>query len=210
MTEVYLLDDHALVREGLRAVLEQAGLLVVGESDDPTLAIAELLRLRPQVLLLDLKLGQRCGLDLLKRLHARQPETRTVVLTMSEQPHDVAQALRLGAQGYVLKGSPASEVVAAVQTVARGQPYLAARVVGLAQHHQSHSDGLAELSARERQVLLGVVRGQTSAAIALQQHLSAKTVDSYRSRLMLKLGVGDVPALVRLAIRQGLISADEH
>jgi two-component system, NarL family, invasion response regulator UvrY len=209
MTTVYLVDDHAMVREGLRAVLERAGLHVVGEAEQPTQALDDMLRLQPQILLLDLNLGARSGFELLERVQQRKLATRTVVLTMSEQPRDVAQALRLGAQGYVRKGSPARDVLAAVQAVARGHDHIAEHAAALAQHHDSAGDALAELSARERQVVLLVVRGHTSAAIGEQLHLSSKTVDSYRSRLMAKLGVGDLPALVRLAIRENLISADE-
>jgi two-component system, NarL family, invasion response regulator UvrY len=207
MTSVYIVDDHAMVREGLRAVLEHAGLRVVGESDQPTQALDDVQRLSPQILLLDLNLGQRSGFELLERLQPRKLATRTIVLTMSEQPRDVAQALRLGARGYVRKGSSAREVLAAVQAVASGHDHIAEQAAGLAHGHDD--DALAELSARERQILLLVVRGQTSAAIAGQLHLSPKTVDSYRSRLMSKLGVGDIPALVRLAIREKIISADE-
>ena len=122
MTSVYLVDDHAMVREGLRAVLEHAALHVVGEADEPTQALADVLRLQPQLLMLDLNLGARSGFELLERVQQRKLATRTIVLTMSEQPRDVAQALRLGAQGYVLKGSPARDVLAAVQ----GDPALAA------------------------------------------------------------------------------------
>jgi two-component system, NarL family, invasion response regulator UvrY len=208
MTDIYLVDDHAMMRDGLRAVLEDAGHRVVGESDQPTLALAEMARLAPQILLLDLNLGQRSGFELLERLHQRQSATRAIVLTMSEQPRDVAEALRLGAQGYVLKGSPAREVLAAVQAVAGGQRHLGARAAGLARQ-RADDDAIEGLSSRERQVLLQVVRGHTSAAIGEQLHLSPKTVDSYRSRLMAKLGVADLPALVRLAIREKLISAED-
>jgi two-component system, NarL family, invasion response regulator UvrY len=210
MTDIYLVDDHALMRDGLRAVLEDAGHRVVGDCDDPTRALAEIQSLTPQILLLDLNLGQRSGLELLERMQQRKLRVRTIVLTMSEQPRDVAEALRLGAAGYLLKGSPASEVLAAVQVVSDGEQYLAAQVTEMVKRAGSGDEGgLASLSPRERQVVLMVVRGSSSAAIGEHLHLSPKTVDSYRSRLMAKLGVGDVPALVRLAIREELISANE-
>lgn len=212
MSRIYLVDDHAMVRDGLRAVLEDAGHQVVGESDQPTVALAELLRLQPELLLLDLHLGQRSGLELLEALQRRQLSTRCIVLTMSAQPRHVAEALRLGALGYVLKGSPASEVLRAVEVVAQGRRHLgpeAAQLAidGLAQ--AGEASAIATLSAREQQVIRMVVRGQTSAAIGEALHLSTKTVESYRSRLMAKLGVGDLPALVRLAIREGLIGIDD-
>lgn len=212
MSDVFIVDDHAVMRDGLRALLEQAGHRVVGEAEDPARAIQELVRLEPAVVLLDLQLGDRSGLEVLQQIAARKLPTRAVVLTMYAQRSQVAEALRAGAAGYVLKGSPSAEVLAAVQAVARGQTYLGPQVSELAVAALAQDEDGAPintLSARERQVLSLVVRGHSSAAIAEQIHLSPKTVESYRSRLMAKLGVADLPALVRLAIREGLISADE-
>lgn len=213
MSDIYLVDDHAMMRDGLRAVLEGAGHRVVGESDQPTQALADLVRLQPAVLLLDLHIGLHSGLELLEQLQRRQLPTRTIVLTMSAQPRHVAEAMRLGARGYVLKGSPSREVLAAVEAVAQGRRHLSAEVAELAVQglmQDGPATGLAALSTREQQVIRMVVLGQTSAAIGEALHLSPKTVESYRSRLMAKLGVSDLPALVRLAIREGLISADEN
>jgi two-component system, NarL family, invasion response regulator UvrY len=216
MADIYIVDDHALMRDGLTAVLEHAGHRVVGSSDHPTSALAQMLVLAPKILLLDLNLGQRSGFELLERLQARidarQSQVRVIVLTMSEQPRDVAEALRLGASGYLQKGSSATEVLSAVEAVCRGEQYLApvaARMAQLASQNPNEEDSVASLSPRERQVVLMVVRGYSSADIGAQLHLSPKTVDSYRSRLMAKLGVGNVPALVRLAIRENLISVNE-
>lgn len=213
MSDIYLLDDHALIRDGLRAVLEDAGHRVVGESDHPTPALADLQRLQPAVLLLDLNLGQRSGLELLEQLQQRKLGVRTIVLTMSAQARHVAEAMRMGAAGYVLKGSPAGEVLRAIDAVLAGRRHLSPEAAELAVQGFTESpaqQALEGLSAREQQVLLLVVRGQTSAVIAQALNLSPKTVESYRSRLMAKLGVDDVTALVRLAIREGLISADER
>ena len=213
MTDVYLVDDHALMRDGLRAVLEDAGHRVVGEAEHPTPALADLQRLQPAILLLDLNLGERSGLELLEQVQQRKLPVRTIVLTMSAQARHVADALRLGAAGYVLKGAPASEVLRAIDAVLAGRRHLGPEAAELAVQGLTTSpdaQALATLSVREQQVLLLVVRGQTSAAIAEALNLSPKTVESYRSRLMAKLGVDDVTGLVRLAIREGLISADER
>jgi len=213
MTDVYLVDDHALMRDGLRAVLEDAGHRVVGEAEHPTPALADLQRLQPAVLLLDLNLGERSGLELLEQVQQRKLPVRTIVLTMSAQARHVADALRLGAVGYVLKGAPASEVLRAIDAVLAGRRYLGPEAAELAVQGLTASpdaNALASLSVREQQVLLLVVRGQTSAAIAEALNLSPKTVESYRSRLMAKLGVDDLTGLVRLAIREGLISAHER
>lgn len=212
MTEVYLVDDHAMMRDGLRAVLQASGYRVVGESGDPTLALADLQRLTPALLLLDLHLGERSGLELLTELQRQRLPTRTIVLSMSAQPRHVAEALRLGASGYVLKGSPSAELLGAIEAVLQGRRHLSPDVADLAVQGLTARDepaALDGLSARERQIIELVVRGRSSTEIGVLLHLSPKTVDSYRSRLMGKLGVSDVPALVRLAIRAGLIGADE-
>ncbi|MBE0475390.1 response regulator transcription factor [Rhodoferax sp.] len=211
MTTLYLVDDHQIMRDGLRAMLEARGHMVIGESSEPTQALADLLRLHPEVLLLDLNLGGRSGLELQTEVQRRALPVRTVVLTMSAQPHQVAEALRLGASAYVLKGSPASELMAAIDAAVKGKKYLGADVAGLALEAltEQDADPLSLLSPRERQIILMVVEGQSSAAIGATLHLSPKTVATYRSRLMKKLDVADVPSLVRLAVRYKLIDADD-
>ena len=210
MSNLYLVDDHALLRDGLRAVLQAAGHQVVGESTDPTQALADLRELASVVLLLDLHLGKRSGFELLTELQRRPLQVRAIVLTMSAQPRHVAEALRLGAVGYVLKGSPASELLEAIDAVGRGQRYLGSEVAELAVQGLTvpGDEALDTLSVRERQTVLMVVQGQSSTEIGRALHLSPKTVDSYRSRIMSKLATPDVPALVRFAIRHGLIDAE--
>ena len=210
MTHLYLLDDHTLLRDGLRAVLQAAGHQVVGESADPTQALADLRDLGPVTVLLDLHLGQRSGFELLTELQRRALDVRAIVLTMSAQPRHVAEALRLGAAGYVLKGAPASELLAALEAVGKGQRYLGTDVAELAVQGLTApgDEALDTLSVRERQIVVMVVQGLSSTEIGKALHLSPKTVDSYRSRLMAKLATPDVPALVRFAIRTGLIDAD--
>jgi two-component system, NarL family, invasion response regulator UvrY len=214
MSDVYLVDDHALVRDGLRAVLEAAGHHVSGESAQPLPALARIQALAPQVVLLDLNLGQHSGFELLSALQHDNVGVKTISVTMSAQPRHVAQALRLGAAGYVLKGAPASELLQAIGTVLQGRRFLGQDVANLvAQDHRQVDDDadlLGSLSAREKQILVLVSRGSSSAAIGLQLTLSPKTVDSYRSRLMAKIGAGDVPALVRFAIRADLVSVEER
>ena len=213
MTRLYLVDDHQIMREGLRALLEAVGHKVVGESADPTEALADLLRLRPEVLLLDLNLGGRSGFELLAELQRRRLPTRCVVLTMSAQPRQVAEALRMGASAYVLKGSAGSDLMIAIDAAVQGKKHLGAEVADLALQvftQKGNDDPLSALSPRERQIITMVVDGQSSAQIGLKLHLSPKTVATYRSRLMAKLSVSDVPGLVRLAIRYKLIDSDEQ
>ena len=210
MTRLYLIDDHAMMRDGLRAMLVAAGHDVVGEAVELTLALAEITHLHPELVLLDLNLGQRSGFELLVELQKRDSPARVVVLTMSDQPRHVAEALRLGAWGYVLKGSPSAELLATITAVASGRRHLGAGPAQLAARSLDEAaTASAQLSPRERQILVMVVRGASSSSIGEALHLSPKTVDTYRSRSMAKLGLSDVPAMVRWAIREGLIGLDE-
>ena len=206
MTRVYLVDDHALVREGLRAVLEAAGMTVVGEAGQAGVALDEIAARLPDVVLLDLSLPDRSGLDLLAQLAQRKLPVRALVLTVPERAWHVAEAVRLGALGYVLKGAPAAEVVKAIREVQNGRNHFGEGLVAAA---AASGDPIAALSTRERQIMRMVVAGMSSAAIAEELYLSPKTVDTYRSRLMAKLGVHDLANLVRAAVRLGVIDADQ-
>ncbi|MDE1947360.1 MAG: response regulator transcription factor [Burkholderiales bacterium] len=212
MASVYLVDDHVILRDAMCSLLAAHGHQVVGQSDDPTVALAELRILRPDVLLVDLKLGLRSGFELLAELRRRAMSLKTIVTTMSTRPRDVAEALEHGADGYVLKGSTGIELMRAIEAVLGGRRWFEGKVAELAIQGLTGSGDdarLALLSVRERQVVVLVVNGQSSAEIGVELHLSPKTVDSYRSRIMAKLGVRDVQGLVRFALRVGLISADE-
>jgi two-component system invasion response regulator UvrY len=212
MIRIFLVDDHQIVREGLRALLQVWGYEVVGETADLAEALVEIQRLEPDILLLDLHLEGRSGLELLADLNRRDFAVRCIVLTMVAQPRMVAEALGMGAMGYVLKGSAGRELAEAIEAVAQGKRYLGVEVAQLAAQSFMQADAadpLAVLSAREKQVVALVVKGMTSAEIGSQLHLSPKTIATYRCRLMAKLSVADVPALVRLAIRHNLID-EEH
>lgn len=209
---VYLVDDHAMVRQGLRALLTEAGHEVVGDSGDITAALAELQQLAPDIVLVDLSIGERSGMELLAELQRRHLPVRPLVLTMSAQPRHVGMALKLGACGYVLKGSASQELLQAIEMLRAGRRHLGPGVAELAARALAQGDGddpFATLSVRERQVVTMVVDGHSSSEIATALHLSPKTVDSYRSRLMAKLGAADVTALVKLAIRHGLVDNDD-
>jgi two-component system, NarL family, invasion response regulator UvrY len=212
LASVYLVDDHPILREALAALLTAHGHSVVGQSDDPTHAAAEVRALLPDILLVDLKLGLRSGFELLAELQRRTMRVKTIVTTMSTQPRDVAEALRYGADGYVLKGSNSAELLRAIETVLAGHRHYEGKVAELALQGLTAPEddtALASLSARERQVIVLVVNGQSSVEVGAALRLSPKTVDSYRSRLMAKLGVRDVQGLVRFALRSGLISSED-
>lgn len=211
-TDVYLVEDFPILRDGLRAILENAGHRVIGEADHPAPAVADLARLEPPIAVVDLCLDHHSSIEVLEQVEKRHLRTRIILLSQSEQARDVAQAMRLGASGFLLRDSHADELLDAVENVAGGGRYLGPRAQQMAVEgllHETHHPGVDSLSQRERQIVLLVLRGKTSAAIADALFLSPKTVDSYRSRVMAKLGVYDLPALVRLAIREGWISVDE-
>ena len=211
MTRLYLVDDHPIVRAGLRTLLQAWGHHVEGESADPTEAMADIVRLQTEVLLLDLNLGERSGFELLSDLQRRHLSTRCVVLTMSAQPHQFSEALRLGAYGYVLKGSSGAELASAIDAASQGRHFLGSGVAELAARSLQSSeatDPLAALSPREREIIALVAQGHSSAYIGEQLHISPKTVATYRCRLMSKLGVNNATSLVRLAIQHKLVDTD--
>lgn len=210
MTRLYLVEDHTIVREGLRAVFEAAGFTVVGESDNIAQSLSDLAELVPDVLVLDLGLGARSGLDLLAQLQGLGLPTQVLVLTTSDRPRDIAEAVRMGAAGYLLKGTSGRQVVESIHEIQQGRRPSVEKESGVfdALQGERNADPLALLSARERQIMRMVVGGQSSAAIAAELNLSPKTVDTYRSRLMAKLGVHEVTGLVRLAVKTGVIDAN--
>jgi two-component system, NarL family, invasion response regulator UvrY len=206
MARIYLIDDHPIVRAGLSALLEGAGHRIVGEGADITQVLSEVSRLAPDVVMLDLHLDGRSGFEVLAEMQQRQMSAKVIVLSMSDQPRNVAEALRRGASGYVLKGSAGSELLAAVDAVMQRRRYLGQGLTDIAvQGLTTDAERGSTLSPRERQILVMVASGKSSAAIGEELHLSPKTVDTYRSRLMAKLELPDVPALVRWAIREKLI-----
>ena len=151
---IYLVDDHEMVRQGLRALLGEAGHDVVGDSGDITVALAELQQLAPDIVLVDLSIGARSGMELLAELQRRQLPCRPLVLTMSAQPRHVGMALKLGACGYVLKGSASAELLQAIVALRSGRRHLGEGVAELAAHALAQDDGadpFASLSVRERQ-----------------------------------------------------------
>jgi len=209
---VLIADDHAVVRDGLKAVLEQSGAVtVVGVAATGREAIDQARALRPDVLLMDIAMPDLDGLEAAARLHQVLPGVRVVVLSMHATSEHVHRALRAGARGYLVKESAGREVLEAVLAVAAGRRYLSQQIADLVVAGFVDGAGaspLERLSAREREVVQQVVEGKSSAEIAHALHLSPKTVDTYRSRAMAKLGVEDLAGLVRFAVAHGLTPED--
>lgn len=202
-----LADDHRVLREGLKALLEAAGgIEVVGEADDGWQAVQRALELRPDVVVMDVGMPKLNGFEAARELRAQWPQSRVVMLSMHSTLEHVYQAFAAGAIGYLLKESAGVEVVAAVRSACAGRRYLALslREAERAMAGRGGASPLERLSARERQVLQLVAEGQTSAGIAEAMKLSPKTVETYRSRLMAKLGVRDLAGLIKLAIQHGI------
>jgi DNA-binding NarL/FixJ family response regulator len=208
---VLLLDDHAVVRDGLAALLAtQSDLRVAGSFASAAEALRFVAESPPDVAVLDIALAGLDGIEAAKRIHDQWPETHILMLSMHASPEFVYQALRAGALGYVLKESAGEEVVAAVRAVYAGRRFLSEKISPRALDDYVRERGpdhpLERLSPRERQVLKLIVEGNTSAEVAAMLGVSSKSVDTYRSRLMAKLGIDDLPGLVKFAIRHGMTS----
>jgi DNA-binding NarL/FixJ family response regulator len=207
-TRVLLADDHPLLRQGLRALLEREGFAVIGEAPDGTEAVQLARKLRPDVAVLDLSMPLLGGLEAARTIQAEGLARRGVVLlTVHREDHYVLEALRAGIRGYVLKSQAPQEVAEALRTVAGGGVYLSAGLSELLlDAYVNRKEPEADpLSPRERQVLQLVAEGKTTKEVAAVLHISVKTADSHRSRLMKKLDIHETAGLGRYAIRRGVV-----
>lgn len=207
-TRVLLVDDHAIVREGLRAVLGQSETLqVVGEAGDGGDALECIRRLRPDVVLMDLKMPGLPAADAIRTIRAQYPGTQVLVLTSYAEDTQVEEVLRAGALGFVLKNIAAADLVRAISTVARGEAWLQAE----AQHslvnrmrRPADVDPLALLTDRERSVLRLVAKGMSNRDIGRALHLTEGTVKGYVSNVLAKLKLEDRTQAALLAVRLGV------
>lgn len=201
---VLLADDHALMREGLRALLTAIpDITVVGEAGTGREAVRRAGELKPDVVVMDISMPDLNGTEAARLIREKHPAARIIMLSMHSTSEHVHRAFDAGAAAYVLKESAGTEVISAIRAVLAGSRYLSP-VLGDVTRAASHAGPLNSLSSRERQVLQLVVEGKSSNEIARIVSLSPKTVETYRSRLMKKLGVADVTALVKFAIEHGL------
>jgi DNA-binding NarL/FixJ family response regulator len=209
---ILIADDHGVVAEGLKHLVEaEADMEVVACVGDGREAVQVARDAQPDVVLMDLSMPELNGADATRAILQRDPKCRVIVLSMYAQREYVRRALKAGAAGYVVKRSAAKEVVEAIRAVHAGQRYLSPRVADVVLEDYSddkQDDPLARLSAREREVLQLLAEGRTGAEIAQRLSLSQKTVETYRARLVEKLGIRDLAGLVRFAIQRGLVSLD--
>jgi DNA-binding NarL/FixJ family response regulator len=209
---IVLADDHPLVRLGMRTLLEsEPDFSIVGEAGDGLETTRLVERLQPDVLVLDLMMPGLNGLEALRIIRQRSPRTRVVVLSMHSNNAFVAEALKNGATGYVLKGSSEEDPVHAVREAVAGRRFLSAPVTERAieayieQSRAAELDPHETLTPREREVLQLAAEGKTSSEIAARLHVSHRTVENHRANLMRKLGLQNQSELVRYAVRRGLI-----
>jgi DNA-binding NarL/FixJ family response regulator len=209
---IIIADDHGVVAEGLKHVVEaQADMQVVALAVDGREAVRQARELQPDVVLMDLSMPELNGADATRAILERDPKCRVIVLSMYSEREYVRRALKAGAAGYVVKRSAAKEVVDAIRAVHAGQRYLSPRVADVVIDDyagEGADDLLGKLSQREREVLQLLAEGHTGAQIAERLSLSQKTVETYRARLVEKLGIRDVAGLVRFAIQRGIVSLD--
>jgi len=216
---VLLADDHTLVRAGIRALLAAIpGVEIVGEAGDGQQALALIVETRPDVALVDVSMPGLNGLELAARVAREVPQTRVAILSMHGTPSHVAQALRAGVKGYVLKDAAADELPVLLRAVMRGEIYLSPAIsrhvvdgylgrdpAGPAPARERAPDGL---TPRQREILQLVAEGKSTKDVAQLLNLSVKTVEAHRGQIMERLEIHDLAGLVRYAIRTGLVSPE--
>lgn len=213
MIRVLLADDHTVVRDGLKVLLESQGdIQVTGVAGDGISAVQACMRLKPDVVVMDIAMPLLNGIDATAEILRNNDKIGVIILSMYATQEHILRALQAGAKGYLLKESAGREVIQAIRTVVQGKRYFSSGIAEIVVEDylsiagdKIEANPLQKLSERERQVLQLVVEGKTSAEIANTLGLSVKTVETYRSRLMSKLDVHDLAALVKLAIQHGLI-----
>jgi DNA-binding NarL/FixJ family response regulator len=209
MITVYLVDDQRILRDGLRAILElHSDIRVVGESADGRAALEEIPSAKPDVVLMDVTMPDLNGIDATQILTRKAPHIKVIILSVHSDSEHVYRAFQAGASGYLLKESAGAEVLAAVRAAKENRRYVSPKIAEALALRRDPRSPFEALSAREREVLQLTVAGATSAAIAEKLNLSPKTVDTYRSRVMEKLGAQNLPELVRMAIKHGLTPAE--
>ena len=204
---VLVVDDHPVVRDGLRAMLEGGGFSVVGEVEDGLRALALLAREPAEVVLMDLRMPRLDGVAATARIVAEHPGTRVLVLTTYDRDADIERALAAGATGYLLKDTPREELFRAVSAAARGEPSLAPAVAARLMRRGREA---AELTVRELDVLAHAARGRTNREIGERLHISEATVKTHLLNVYAKLGVDDRTAAVVAALERGLLDLNER
>ena len=212
--KVFLADDHSVVREGLKLLLEtEPDIKVVGDAANGRDAVSKIAKLRPDVVIMDISMPELNGIEATRRIVEVCPYAKVVILSMYSTAEHIFQAFHAGTYGYILKESAGSEVVKGVRSVNAGRRYLSEKISDIMiddyiirRRVEETKSPLARLSRREREILQLIAEGKTSLEISVMLFVSPKTVETYRSRLMHKLDINDLPNLVKFAIQHGLTS----
>lgn len=215
-TTVLLADDHIVVRDGLKYLLEaEADIEVVGGASTGYEAVKQVEEFKPDVVVMDIAMPGLNGIEAAQRICKMKPSPQVIMLSMYGSNEHIFQAFQVGACGFLLKESAGHEVVNAVRAAKAGKRYISKKISDIVIDKYFNERGmrvgeslLSTLSPREREVLLHVVEGKSSAEISKILFLSPKTIDTYRSRLMKKLQVEDIPSLVKFAIKEGIIDLE--
>ena len=206
---VLVVDDHSVVREGIRHVLEGGdGFQVVAEAANGAEALERAAGAHPDVVLLDLSMPGASGLDVVRQLRARHPDTRVLILSVHDDREYVLESVRVGAHGYLRKDSSPADIRQAIRAVHAGDSFFsppAARHLTAAVQDQAATDRLGDLTSREREILLRVARGRTNREAAAELGISVRTVETHRDSLMRKLGIHTVAGLTRFALEHRLL-----
>lgn len=210
--KVFLADDHAIVRDGLRLILEAHGdMTVIGEAADGRQAVHKVEKLCPDIVIMDIAMPELNGIDATVQIIKVCPSTQVIILSVYDTTEYIFESLKAGAKGYILKESAGEEVIKAVHRVYAGHLYLSQEisetvVADYIKHRgvTNEKTPLESLSKREREILQLIVEGKSSTEISHLLFISPKTVDTYKSRLMNKLDIKDLPTLIRFAIKHGL------
>jgi DNA-binding NarL/FixJ family response regulator len=207
---VLVADDHMIVRTGIRHVVEsEPDLEVVGEASSGAEALSLAAKLHPDVVVLDISMPDQSGLEVAARLQSGNGGPRVLILSMHDNPEYVLESVRAGAHGYLLKDTAGTELRDAIRAVCRGESYfsppVASRLSAAVRSEHASNHALDQLTSREREVLLGVVRGRTNKQIAADLGISHRTVETHRESLMRKLQIHSVAELTRFAIEAGIL-----
>jgi len=204
---IVLADDHVLVRQGLKALMEREGFQVVAEAADGQEALERVRSLLPEIAVMDITMPILNGLDTAREMKRSSPQTKVILLTQHEEDQYISEALEVGVKGYVLKNQAANDLLQAIRHVSRGHVYLSPGVSGAVMEAYRSKDERPKdpLTAREKQVLQLIAEGKSTRDVAALLSISVKTAESHRTRLMRKLDIHETASLVRYAVRRGIV-----
>jgi DNA-binding NarL/FixJ family response regulator len=214
MIKIFLADDHRMVREGFRLLIEtQPDIRVIGEAGNGRDAVRSVAQLSPDIVIMDIEMPDMNGIEATDQLRTACPAVKVIILSMYSTSMHIFRAFKAGARGYILKELAGEDIIKAIRTVHGGKVFLCEQISEAivtdyikGDRIREEADPLAVLSAREREILQLLVEGKTNSRIAELLFLSPKTVETYRSHLMQKLGISGLPGLVKFAIQQGITS----